>query len=216
LAVLLSADVLLVKHFFSPRIAGQYGAVAALGRAIFWGSTGVATVLFPKVVFSEARGGRSTSLVMFSLGLVSTGGVVGLFLLTVYSKPILTLFAGPAYGGGAAYLPWYALGMSLLGAVSVLVSAHQSRGNATFLWALLPASVLEPALIVQFHRDPMQVVVLLNVCAGLLVAALLAAYARDEYGPRVFAARRKTPAEMGQKDSSIAPLSASLVGIKPQ
>jgi len=31
LSVLLSADVLLVKHFFSPRTAGEYSAVAAVG-----------------------------------------------------------------------------------------------------------------------------------------------------------------------------------------
>ncbi len=41
LAVLLSADVLLVKHFFPIQAAGEYAAVAALGRAIFWGATGV-------------------------------------------------------------------------------------------------------------------------------------------------------------------------------
>lgn len=216
LAVLLSADILLAKHFFSPRIAGQYGAVAALGRAIFWGSTGVAAVLFPKLVFNEARSARGVTLVLFSLGLVSTGAAIGLVLLTIYSTPILTLFAGPAYAGGAAYLQWYALGMALLGAVSVLVSAHQSRGNPGFLWALLPASLIEPALIVQFHRDPMQVVILINICAGLLLVTLLAAYAYGEYRPRVSGASRETRGRIARIGPDFAPLSAADVGTKPQ
>src|SRR5437764_1118563 len=83
LSVLLSADVLLVKHFFGGHEAGEYSAVAALGRAIFWGAAGVAAVLFPKVIFHESQGRSGTQIVGASLVLVAIGGVVGLAALVL-------------------------------------------------------------------------------------------------------------------------------------
>jgi O-antigen/teichoic acid export membrane protein len=75
LAVLLSTDVLFVKHVFPGRIAGEYAAVAAIGRAIFWGAAGVAGVLFPKVIFREAQGHDGSLLIVASMFLVALGMV---------------------------------------------------------------------------------------------------------------------------------------------
>ena len=105
LAVLLSADVLVVKHFFPSRQAGEYAAVAAMGRAIFWGAAGVAGVLFPKIVFRESQGRSGIPLISASLALVALGGLVGLGFLSFGSIWLLTAFAGGAYAGRRATFP---------------------------------------------------------------------------------------------------------------
>src|SRR5205823_12957503 len=133
LSVLSSADVLLVKHFFGGHEGGEYSAVAALGRAIFWGAAGVAAVLFPKVIFHESQGRSGTRIVGVSLGLVSIGGVIGLAVLALVAHPVLTAFAGSAYAAGATILPLYAIAMTLLGAASVLIATHQSRARGALL-----------------------------------------------------------------------------------
>ena len=176
LAVLLSADVLIVKHFFPTRAAGEYAAVAALGRAIFWGSSGVAAVLFPKVVLRGARGQSGVHLVIASLSLVAVGGLAGLVVLAIGSRWLLTAFAGPAYASVAGYLPWYGVGMILLGATAVLIAFHQSRGKPGFLAILVPLTLVEPALLVMFHQSLMQVVLMIDVSMALLVAGLGALY----------------------------------------
>jgi len=176
LAVLLSTDVLLVKHFFSLRAAGEYAAVAAMGRAIFWGASGVAAVLFPKVVVRRTQGQGGLNLVIASLVLVALGGVLGLVLLSFASTWLLTAFAGAAYVGAVGYLPWYALGMTLLGAVAVLIATHQSSGNTGFLAILLPLTLLEPVLIAAFHQDPAQVVQVMDVSMSLVLVGLAALY----------------------------------------
>jgi O-antigen/teichoic acid export membrane protein len=172
LAVLLSADVLLVKHFFPSRQAGEYASVAALGRAIFWGATGVAGVLFPKVVFRESQGRSGVPLVGASLGLVAVGGLGGLALLSIGSKWLLTAFAGGAYLEAAAYIPWYAVGMTLLGGAAVLIATQQSRGKPAFLAVLIPLTLLEPALLITFHHDLMQLIQVLDVAMALLLAGV--------------------------------------------
>ena len=172
LAILLSTDVLLVKHYFPIRVAGEFAAVAALGRAIFWGSSAIATVLFPKVVFRGARGEGGAHLVGISLLLVAIGGLVGLGLLAFGSHWLLLGFAGNAYGDVAGYLPWYGIGMIMMGAAAVLIATHQSRGKPGFLAVLLPLTLLEPLLLVAFHSSLAQVVAVVDISMTLVVIGL--------------------------------------------
>lgn len=172
LAVLLSADVLLVKHFFSGRAPGEYSAVAALGRGIFWGAAGVAAVLFPKVIYQESQGRSGSRIVRFSIVIVALGGLGGLTALTLAARPVLTAFAGPAYAPGASILPLYAIAMTLLGVASVLVATQQSRARALFLTVLVPVTIIEPVLISLFHRDLTQVVWVVTLSMAALVAGL--------------------------------------------
>ncbi len=176
LAVLLSADVIIVKHFFQAHPAGEYAAVAAVGRAIFWGATAVATVLFPKVVFRTTQGRSGLPLVSASLVLIAFGGIMGLTLFWATSGWLLTAFAGGAYRGGAVYLPWYALGMAMLGGVAVLVATYQSRGRPGFLAVLLPLTILEPVLLLTFHDSLIQVVQVVDVAMGVILVSLGALY----------------------------------------
>jgi O-antigen/teichoic acid export membrane protein len=180
LAVLLSADVLIVKHFFPIRAAGEYASVAALGRAIFWGASGVAAVLFPKVIFRVGQGRTGSPLVGASLVLVALGGLGGLGLLSLASTWLLTAFAGAAYAEAARYLPWYAVGMTLLGGVAVLIATHQTRGTPGFLAILLPLTLLEPAALIAFHQSLSQVVQVVDVCMALILGGLGALYVVQE------------------------------------
>jgi O-antigen/teichoic acid export membrane protein len=172
LSLLLSTDVLLVKHLFNGQAAGEYSAVGALGRAIFWGASGVAAVLFPKAVFREAHGVTGLRLVGFSVGLVGIGGVAGLAVLSVGSRLILGGFAGRAYLGGATYLPWYAIAMTLLGCAAILIATHQSRAGRAFLVVLIPVALAEPVGILAFHQSLTQVVEVVTVTMAVLVAGL--------------------------------------------
>jgi O-antigen/teichoic acid export membrane protein len=184
LSVLLSADVLLVKHFFSGPAAGEYSAVAALGRAIFWGAAGVAAVVFPKVTYHESQGRSGLRIIGVSLGLVAAGGVVGLAVVGLVARPVLTAFGGSAYAGGASILPLYAIAMTLLGAASVLIAAHQSRGRPAFLSVLIPITLAESALIIAFHHSLMQVVWIITLSMVALVTGLAILMAREP-GPRI-------------------------------
>jgi O-antigen/teichoic acid export membrane protein len=181
LAVLLSADVLVVKHFFAAQVAGEYAAVAAIGRAVFWGATGVATVLFPKVIFRESQGRSGSSVISASLGLVALGGLAGVGFLMFGSTWLLSAFAGSAYAKGAAYLPSYAIGMTLLGGVAVLIATHQSRAKPGFLTVLLPITLLEPALLLAFHGSLTQVIQVMDISIATIAIALGALYVWQEH-----------------------------------
>jgi O-antigen/teichoic acid export membrane protein len=176
LAVLLSSDVLLVKHFFSTADAGRYAAVAALGRIVFWGASGIGIVLFPKAVVHVTRGSNGSPLVMASLALCLLGGALVWATFSLASGFVLSMFAGGAYVAAGAYLPWYALAMTLFGGASVLVANGQARCNGDFLAVLIPVTVLDPVLILRFHQSPMQVVQMLSVSMAILFFGLTILY----------------------------------------
>jgi len=178
--ILLSSDVLMVKHYFPSGAAGQYAAVAAIGRAVFWGASGVAAVLFPKVAFRAAMGNSAGQLVATSLVLVATCGAAGFLILSYASHWLLGSFAGNAYLPASGYLPLYVLGMTFLGGAAVLIATHQSRGKPAFLAVLLPLTALEPALIVVFHQSLTQVVQVVAVSTSLVLTCLLVLYVLQE------------------------------------
>jgi O-antigen/teichoic acid export membrane protein len=178
-SVLLSVDVVVVKHYFAAQAAGEYAVVAALGRAIFWAASGVAAVLFPKVVFRSASSQRAATVVGASLLLVAFAGIVGTALLSVVASPLIRIFAGPAYQAGAAYLPWYAIGMTFLGATAVLVVTFQTTGRPGYLAVLLPLAAVEPIALIALHQSLQQVVLVLDVALALPVIGLAAWYGLD-------------------------------------
>jgi hypothetical protein len=100
------------------------------------------------------------------------GGAAGLIILSSTSKLVLTAFAGPGYAGGAAYLPWYAIGMTLLGCAAVLIATHQSRAGRAFLAVLLPTTLAELLLITAFHDSLAQVIAVMDLCIAALVVGL--------------------------------------------
>jgi len=180
LGVLVSSDILLVKHYFHSSSAGQYAAVAAIGRAVFWGASGVALVLFPKVSYQRAQGRSGVQLLAASLTLVGLGGALSVGLLSVTAAGLLTIFAGPPYAQAAGYLPWYTIGMMLLGGVAVLVAMEQARGKRMFLAVLLPLAALEPILLIAFHQTLIAVVQVVDLVMGLVLLGLVATYWAQE------------------------------------
>jgi O-antigen/teichoic acid export membrane protein len=180
LSAFLSTDVLMVKYYFPTGDAGKYAAVAAAGRAIFWGASGVAAVLFPKLAFRLARGSSGIQLVIASLAFVAISGVGGFAFLSIASTWVLRGFAGDAYVAAAPYLPWYAIAMTLLGGASVLIASNQARGRAGFLAIVLPATALEPVLIAVFHQNLWQVVQIMVVSMLVLFFALVLLYAAEQ------------------------------------
>jgi hypothetical protein len=124
------------------------------------------------------------------------GGAAGLIILSWTSKLVLTAFAGPAYAGGAYYLPWYAVGMTLLGCASVLIATHQSRAGRAFLAVLLPTALAEALLITAFHHSATQVIVVMDLCMAALVVGLgclLVQPRRDAVSGRVSLSVRAIP-----------------------
>jgi glycosyltransferase involved in cell wall biosynthesis len=70
--------------------------------------------------------------------------------------------------------------MTLLGGVAVLIAAHQSRGDPTFLIVLLPLAALEPILIIALHDSVIQVIQEVDLAMAVILLALASIYVHQE------------------------------------
>lgn len=176
IGVFQSADVIVVEHFFTKTLGGEYAIVAVLGNSVFFATGGVASVVFPIVAARHARDRSTFGVMGASLALCGIAGLIGVLGLQLLSHFILVNFAGKAYIGGARYLGGYALGMALLSCVLVLVNTLQSLNRLSLLWVLIPATILRPALLVVFHGTLLTVVVVSDLSIAAFAVVIAAMY----------------------------------------
>src|SRR5215831_18738922 len=79
--IICNTDVLVVKHFFAPEVAGLYAAVALVGRLVYFSSWSVVSVMFP--VSAAAVQSRKEDPKVVLLPLLVVLGLAAVFILTL-------------------------------------------------------------------------------------------------------------------------------------
>lgn len=89
-AILMNADLIFIKHLFSPEEAGTFARAAIIGRSVVFLPMPIAMAMFPKVISSgpSTRESRVTLLKALALVALLTGSTVGV----VVSAPWLPVW----------------------------------------------------------------------------------------------------------------------------
>jgi O-antigen/teichoic acid export membrane protein len=178
--VYLSVPVILVEHYFGKTQSGEFAAVATIGNAAFFLTAGLTIVAFPMVARRHATQSSTFGVMAASQGLCLAVGLAGALVLQVFSREIVTAFAGKAYVGGSSLLGLYAVGVAVLGCIGILVNASQSLNRLWILWILVPITLLRPLLLVLFHGSLMTVVVVGDLAVTAAALALAITYVVEE------------------------------------
>jgi O-antigen/teichoic acid export membrane protein len=176
LFALSSLDTILAEHFLSASDAGLYAALATIGRTVLLITTGITTVMFPRVVALHERGEPHTRVVIQSM--------LGVLVLSVavetvfYFAPSLMtkLMFGQAFVAIAGQLAPYGMAMLLLAVSWVIINYFLAIGNRPFVLIVILACALETGLIVWHHAAIAQVVQAVIVTNAALLLALLIAF----------------------------------------
>ena len=169
-----NSDILLVRRFYEPTSAGQYAALALIGRIVFFATWSVVTTMFPIVAQKQKRGEPHRHLLWVSLGIV--GGIsLPVVLLTFFiPKLIIGLLFGSAYLGVADLLWLYALATTMYALANVVVNYRLSLGMGRETGMALAAGVAQVLGILFFHRTLAEVVwVQVIIMAALFLALLI-------------------------------------------
>jgi O-antigen/teichoic acid export membrane protein len=167
----LSLDVVLVKHYFEPELAGYYAAAATVGKMVFFLPGAVGTVMFPRVSAQLAAGGSGASVLRKSV--LVTVGLCGALTLVLFLVPglVTQLLFGPAYAPTAALVGGYSLVMVLLAVVNLLMLFHLSAHRSRFM-VLLGAGVLLEALgIALWHAQLSHALLWMGASAAAVIVA---------------------------------------------
>ncbi len=169
---LMSADLILVKHYFPSFEAGIYAAVATLGKIILFASAPVATVMFPLVTQKYAR--QEGYISMFILSIVATllvvSGVIGIYFL--FPKFIMGLLYGDRYLSGISLLVPYAFFTGLLSVASLYINLFLSTNHTKVVAIPFIAALVQLGGISFLHSSIHEVVWVSVAVATLLFIAL--------------------------------------------
>lgn len=153
-----NSDVLVAKAYLAPAAAGVFGVVALIGRAVFFLSWSVATVVFPAVAARQASGGNTGGLLKGGIIAVTGIGLVCVIAALLAGGPVLGVVLGPAYGELSGLLALFA-GVTTLFAISNLIASHQlSLGNVVPSWILVGGAVLGLVLLLLHHGSAIQLI----------------------------------------------------------
>ncbi|MGB9032172.1 MAG: hypothetical protein WCC27_18760 [Acidobacteriaceae bacterium] len=179
-----NADMVLVKHFFLPAVAGLYAAVALVGRVIYTFSSAIVNSMFPVVAGSRHEDRRSLSLLATSLVLVLAVGLVMALGLLMMPTRIWTLFFGAAFFvPGHHGLPWL---LSLKAFACIVYSLCTVIVTYEMSWKVANTSLLQLAWsaavvlgICRFHSSLEQVILVQLVLMILLLLLVAAPFLRE-------------------------------------
>lgn len=119
ISILYTSDVLIVKHFFSPKQAGLYASISTTARIIYFLTGSVGAVLIPSVkVNAPAIENLKTLGKGFIILLVLGGGTC--FVFTFMPSLVIRIIMGTKFLPYASYLPSLSIFIFLASCVSLL------------------------------------------------------------------------------------------------
>lgn len=184
LTSLFTLDIVLVKHFFSPEDAGIYAILSLIGRAIYYFSAPIASVMFPLVVQKHTRGEDYHNELKLSLFLVLLPSLGILLFYIFFPSFVVNIFSAKSisHSGIVLIIP-FGIFATLYGLLSVLTNFYLSINKTKIFIPIIIGSVLQVFLIWIFHETFLQVILVSLGIAGLLLIVLLLYYLRL-YGKR--------------------------------
>jgi O-antigen/teichoic acid export membrane protein len=176
IALMGSADVVLVKHYFPPHAAGLYAAASLGGKMLLYLVGFVPTVLLPQAADRHARGARTREVLLGSLTMLAVAGLCGIGIFYFFGLDVLHALVGRAFDASAPLLVKYGFAMVLLALTNALTYYGIATHRLAFTVPLFLCTVGTLAAIVIVHSTlatVVEIMVLGNFAAALAVAVSL-------------------------------------------
>ncbi|MEN9561857.1 MAG: hypothetical protein RIR73_101, partial [Chloroflexota bacterium] len=168
-----NSDVILVKRFFATGEAGQYAALALIGRIVFFATWSVVTTMFPIVAQKQKMGEPHAHLLWISLGIVVCVSAPLILLTLVIPEFVVQVLFGEKYLGVAPLVWQYALATSLYAMANVVINYRLSLGMGKETGFAIAAGLAQVIGIILFHRSLEQVVFVQVIVMTCLFISLL-------------------------------------------
>lgn len=144
LALLLNIDLFITKRYLSPDLAGQYGTISLLGKAIYFFGGSLALVLFPMVLSRHAKNESSASIITKALAAISVITFSAVAVFALFSPFIVRTLFGARYLNFSSILWLTGMVFGLYSVIYILVMYFLATSSKRFVVPLLGACVVIP------------------------------------------------------------------------
>lgn len=175
LSSLVSSDILLVKHLFSPHDAGLYAGLSLVGKVIFFLSAPIGTVMFPMLVERFERKADYNRIFYLSLVLVTGLSLSVVFFYYLFPDFSISFFVKKAeYLAVSPYLFKFSIFITLYSLVSLVAYYFLSVKKLKFTYFIVFGSLMQVVLIYFFHANFDWIInISIASCAFILLSSFI-------------------------------------------
>ncbi len=181
LAVFLNIDIILVRHFFSGSIAGEYVALSTISKIIFYGIGPVISVMFP-LISTRSSNGLPYLIPLLGTLVMSLGlSAVIMFTFFLFPKLITGILFGGSYLSIIPYLGLFSFFITIFSLNSILTYFLLSISYYRPVFPLFFISLLQGVFIFLFHDNIWQVI-WVNIAVSILYFMVISFYVLKKEG----------------------------------
>lgn len=178
--LMLSLDILVVKHYFDPHTAGLYTGISIISNIIYFVTGPFVGVMIPSLKLSNSRA-QNRRYLLRSVALTFSIGGIALAVFALAPTFVVTTLLGGAYATYAHYLPKLALTLFILSVSNIAIYYHVALRHYMIAPIVLIGLGVTFWLLSNSHADMGQVVngllggaiVLIALVAGLTIKSFL-------------------------------------------
>lgn len=179
ITMLYNLDVVLVKSFFNPELAGIYGGLTIFGKIIFFAATAILLAVFPMVAEKKALGKPHNQIVWAGFaGIVIMSALIVLFYFLL--APVVTnILFGPRFSGVVPYLGLFGVFMSAVTIINYIAVICLAI-NKTGVWKIIMSgAMVQIAGLILFHSNLYQVIWVNIIVTVVIAVATLLYYSHE-------------------------------------
>jgi O-antigen/teichoic acid export membrane protein len=171
--ILTQIDLILVKHFFTPIEAGYYSIAQMVGKIILFLPLPVVMVMFPKVSLMDAQRKKTSPILMQSLIITGSFGILGIIICHFFPSHIIQILTGTVYPECIPLIKLFSINMTFFSLTFILLYYHLAIQRKGFIYPLLSLTLIQVGSIVLFHQTMIQVLLVVSIVGVCLVGVNL-------------------------------------------
>jgi len=178
----LTIDILLVKHFFTPDISGQYAILSLVGKMIFFVSSLLNGFLISFVARDMGENRDPNKTFYRILGVTSFMVVSAFMILGPFGEFFIPILLGEKSQAILPYITLYTLAIGIFSITNTIVTYHLARQHYSFSVATLFMTGIMTIGIIFYHATIFDVVKVILVTSYLNFALMMSLHVLQRHG----------------------------------
>jgi len=173
---LISADILLVKHFFDPLQAGIYSGLSLVGKIIYFLTAPIGSVMFPLIVKKHAKNEDYNNIFKMAIAMVLVPSIlicVFYFLYPDFSMSIVV--KNEIYKSAANMLGLYGIFIAIYSLIALFVYYFLSIKKTKVCIPLILAAIIQ-LILITFYHNSLSTIVFISLFVALILLVTLIVY----------------------------------------
>lgn len=182
MASLISTDILLVKHFFDPLLAGIYAGLSLVGKVIFFFTAPIGSVMFPLIVKKHAKTESYNNIFKIAIVMVFVPSVLISIFYFLYPNFAISFFIkNDTYLSASGLLGLFGIFITTYSLISLFIYYFLSIKKTKVYVPIILAAMSQILLIIIYH-DRLFTIVIISLFVSLVLLTMLVFYYIKIYG----------------------------------